>query len=57
MNNEDLIKTRLNSIYGIQSCSKTQKEIRLAKEELISITLDESVKEIIQNDLRSKLNF
>lgn len=57
MNYEDLIKTRLNSIYGIQSC-KTQQEMRLAK--------DESTKEIIRNEIRtlkilkgsrSKLNF
>lgn len=58
MNYEDLIKTRLNSIYGIQSCCKTQQEMRLAK--------DESTKEIIRNEIRtlkilkgsrSKLNF
>lgn len=58
MNYEDLIKTRLNSIYGIHSCCKTQQEMRLAK--------DESTKEIIRNEIRtlkilkgsrSKLNF
>lgn len=58
MNYEDLIKIRLNSIYGIQSCCKTQQEMRLAK--------DESTKEIIRNEIRtlkilkgsrSKLNF
>lgn len=61
MNYEDLIKIRLNSIYGIygiHSCCKTQQEMRLAK--------DESTKEIIRNEIRtlkilkgsrSKLNF
>ena len=58
MNYEDLIKTRLSSIYGMQSCCKTQQEMRLAK--------DESTKEIIRNEIRtlkilkgsrSKLNF
>ncbi len=66
MNYEDLIKTRLNSIYGIQSCCKTQQEMRLAKDELIAIMLDKSTKEIIRNEIRtlkilkgsrSKLNF
>lgn len=53
MNYEDLIKTRLNSIYGIRSCCKTQQEIRLAKDGLIVIMLDKSAKEIIRNEIRT----